>query len=97
MRIGVIPVGYADGINRRLGNNPAFKVYVNGHLCPIIGNVCMDMCMIDLTDTNSKEGDCVIIFGNENPVFRMSEALGTIPYEIFTSVSQRIKRVYYKE
>ena len=97
MRIGVIPVGYADGINRILGNNPAFKVYVNGHLCPIIGNVCMDMCMIDLTGTNAKEGDCVIIFGNENPVFRMSEALGTIPYEIFTSVSQRIKRVYYKE
>ena len=57
----------------------------------------MDMCMIDLTDANAKEGDTAIIFGNENPVFKLAGALDTIPYEIFTSVSQRIKRVYYQE
>ncbi|MBP3253967.1 MAG: bifunctional UDP-N-acetylmuramoyl-tripeptide:D-alanyl-D-alanine ligase/alanine racemase [Bacteroidales bacterium] len=96
MRIGVIPIGYADGLNRHLGCGN-IQVYVNGKLCPIIGNICMDMCMIDITQTNAKEGDTVVIFGNENPVFRLSEALNTIPYEIFTSVSQRIKRVYYQE
>ena len=96
MRIGVIPVGYADGLNRHAGNGKV-SVYVNGSLCPIIGNICMDMCMIDLTDANAKEGDTAVIFGNENPVFKLAGALDTIPYEIFTSVSQRIKRVYYQE
>ena len=95
-RIGVIPIGYADGLNRRLGRGK-FKVYLNGNFVPIIGNICMDMCMIDITDTNAKEGDTVIIFGEENPVENISNALQTIPYEVFTSISQRIKRVYYQE
>ena len=95
-RIGVIPIGYADGLNRRLCKGK-FKVYLNGNFVPIIGNICMDMCMIDITDTNAKEGDTVIIFGEENPVENISNALQTIPYEVFTSISQRIKRVYYQE
>ena len=96
MRLGVIPIGYADGLNRHLGNEH-LSVWVNGSYCPIVGNICMDMCMIDITNTNAKEGDMVVIFGNENPVFKLSDILQTIPYEIFTSVSNRVKRIYYQE
>ena len=96
MRLGVIPIGYADGLNRHLGNEN-LEVWVNGHYCKILGNICMDMCIIDITGTEIKEGDTVIIFGNENPVFKLSNILQTIPYEIFTSVSSRIKRIYYQE
>ncbi len=96
MKIGVIPIGYADGLNRHLGNEN-FEVYVNGKYCKILGNICMDMCMIDLTNVNATEGDTAIIFGIENPVFKMSQALNTIPYEIYTSISPRIPRVYYHE
>lgn len=96
MRIGVIPVGYADGLNRHLGNERS-EVWVNGSYCKIIGNICMDMCMIDLSGVNAKEGDTAVIFGLENPVFKLSKALDTIPYEIFTSVAQRIPRIYYHE
>jgi alanine racemase len=95
-KIGVIPIGYADGLNRHLSNQ-GFTVYINGKHAPIVGNICMDMCMIDLSDIEAKVGDRVVIFGEENPVEKMANALDTIPYEIFTSVSQRIKRVYYHE
>ena len=95
-KIGVIPIGYADGLNRHLSNKD-FCVYINGKYAPIIGNICMDMCMINLNDIEAKVGDRVVIFGEENPVEKMANALDTIPYEIFTSVSQRIKRVYYHE
>ncbi|MCH3923499.1 MAG: bifunctional UDP-N-acetylmuramoyl-tripeptide:D-alanyl-D-alanine ligase/alanine racemase [Bacteroidales bacterium] len=94
--VGVIPIGYADGLNRHLGNEHC-SVWINGEYANIIGNICMDMCMIDLTNIKAKEGDTVIIFGNENPVTKLSSALDTIPYEIFTSVAQRVKRVYFQE
>ena len=95
-KIGVIPIGYADGLNRHLSHQ-GFTVYINGKYAPIVGNICMDMCMIDLSEIDAKVGDRVVIFGEENPVEKMANALDTIPYEIFTSVSQRIKRVYYHE
>jgi alanine racemase len=96
MKIATLPIGYADGFNRRLSNGVG-KVWVNGRLAPVIGNICMDMCMIDVTDIEVKEGDRVVIFGKEYPASEMAEILGTIPYEIFTSVSQRVKRVYFQE
>ncbi len=95
-RIGAIPIGYADGLNRRLGNGNAYCL-VNGQKAPYIGNICMDVCMIDVTDIDCKEGDKVIIFGNDLPVTVLAEKLGTIPYEILTSVSNRVKRVYYQD
>jgi alanine racemase len=95
-KIGVIPIGYADGLNRHLSEK-GFRVWINGKLAPIIGSICMDMCMIDLSDIEAKVGDKVVIFGEENPVENMAKALDTISYEVFTSVSQRIKRVYFHE
>ncbi|MCW3786348.1 bifunctional UDP-N-acetylmuramoyl-tripeptide:D-alanyl-D-alanine ligase/alanine racemase [Plebeiibacterium sediminum] len=94
--IAVVPVGYADGLNRKLGNGVG-KMMVNNQLAPIIGNICMDMCMIDVTGLNAKEGDEVQIFGPAQPVSDLAKALGTIPYEIFTSISRRVKRIYYYE
>lgn len=95
--IGAIPIGYADGLNRKLGNR-AWKVLVNGVYAPIVGNVCMDVCMIDLTDVpNVKEGDTVTIFGKGNPIQNMADLLGTISYEIMSTVSKRVKRVYFRE
>ena len=95
-RIAAIPIGYADGLNRHLGNGNAFCL-VNGQKAPYVGNICMDVCMIDVTDIDCKEGDKVIIFGNELPVTMLANVLDTIPYEILTSVSNRVKRVYYQE
>lgn len=94
--IGVIPVGYADGLNRHLSPR-GFKVWINGSMAPIVGNICMDMCMINLSGINASIGDRVVIFGEENPVENMAKALDTITYEVFTSVSQRIKRIYCHE
>lgn len=96
MTIGVIPIGYADGLNRKRGNGNG-KVWVNGFLAPIIGNICMDMCMIDLTGIEFSEGDDVVIFGEEYSVNNIAKELGTISYEIFTTVSTRVKRVFYQE
>ncbi len=95
-RIATIPVGYADGIDRRLGNGNAC-VFINGHRCPTIGNICMDVCMIDVTDAPCSVGDSVEIFGDNIPVVELADKLGTIPYEILTSISSRVKRVYYRE
>jgi len=95
-KIAIVPVGYADGLNRRLGNGVG-RLMVNGQLVGIVGNVCMDMCMIDVTGLIVKEGDEVEVFGSQNPVTDLAKALNTIPYEIFTSVSRRVKRVYYYE
>ena len=95
-KVGVIGIGYADGLNRHLGNGKG-KVWAKGHLVPIIGSVCMDMCMIDITGTDIAEKDEVIVFGKENPISVLAEALDTIPYEILTGVSQRVKRIYYRE
>lgn len=95
-RIATIPIGYADGIDRHLGNGRA-DVLINGHRCPTVGNICMDLCMIDVTDVPCKVGDAVEIFGNGISVCELADRLDTIPYEILTSVSARVKRVYYRE
>lgn len=95
--IATVPVGYADGLDRHLGNG-AGKVWVNGMLCPIAGNVCMDACMIDITDARDVAvGTLVEFFGENLPVSDVAATLGTIPYEILTSVSPRVKRIYYRE
>lgn len=95
-RIATIPVGYADGINRHLGNGK-MQVLINGVRCPSIGNVCMDQCMIDVTDTDCQVGDRVEIFGPNIPVAEIANTLDTIPYEILTSISSRVKRIYFRE
>ena len=94
--VATVAIGYADGINRKLSNGKG-SMMINGKLAPIIGNVCMDMCMLDITDVPAKEGDEVIVFGADHPATEMSKALGTIPYEVLTGISQRVKRVYYQE
>jgi Alr-MurF fusion protein len=94
--IGIVPIGYADGLHRSLGNGVG-QLMVRGKRVPIIGSICMDMCMIDLTGTDAREGDEVIVFGEAYPITEISEQMKTIPYEVFTSVSQRVKRVYYQE
>jgi len=95
-RIAAIPIGYADGFRRSLGNGVG-EVIIRGKRCPTIGNICMDVSMIDVTDVDVSEGDEVEIFGKNLPVTEIAEKSGTIPYEILTSVSPRVKRVYYKE
>ena len=95
-RIATVTIGYADGFDRHFGNG-AVKMWLNGKLCPTVGNVCMDAVMIDVTDVPCKVGDTVEIFGEHVPIEQLSEARGTIPYEILTSVSPRVKRVYYRE
>ena len=94
-RIAALPIGYADGLDRKLGCGRA-TCLVNGKRAPYIGNICMDVCMIDVTDIDCKEGDSVIIFGDGLPVTELSDATGTIPYEILTGVSPRVKRVYFQ-
>ena len=96
MQIAILPIGYADGLNRRLSNG-AGTVLINGCKAPITGTICMDMCMVDVTGTNAREGDRAIIFGDDLPVSEVATALGTISYEVLTSVGQRVKRVYFKE
>ncbi len=94
--IGAIPIGYADGLNRHLGNGRCYCL-VNGRKAPYIGNICMDVALIDVTDIDCKEGDSVEIFGSNLPVTVLSDALDTIPYEVLTSVSGRVKKVYYQD
>ncbi len=95
-RIATVTIGYADGFDRHFGNGHV-SMWVNGKLCPTVGNVCMDAVMIDVTDVPCKVGDTVEIFGEHVPIEQLSEARDTIPYEILTSVSPRVKRVYYRE
>ena len=94
-RIAAIPIGYADGLNRHLGNRRGYCL-VNGQKADYVGNICMDVCMIDVTDIPCREGDSVEIFGDDLPVTVLSDLLGTIPYEVLTSVSNRVKRVYFQ-
>lgn len=95
--IATIPVGYADGINRHLGYGNA-RMIVRGTECPTVGSICMDACMIDVTDVpDVRVGDRVEVFGETIPVDTLAETLGTIPYEVLTSISQRVKRIYYRE
>ncbi len=93
-RIAALPIGYADGLNRHLGNGRAHCL-VNGKPAPYIGNICMDVSLIDVTDIPCREGDEAIIFGRDLPVTQLAETLGTIPYEVLTSVSSRVKRIYF--
>jgi alanine racemase len=117
--IAIVPVGYADGLNRRLGNGRG-NLYIHGRPAPIIGNVCMDLTMVDITNltpdpTPNREGgrhascvtshdsssiqvgDEVIIFGDGHPVAELAKEIGTIPYEVLTGISRRVKRIYYYE
>ena len=95
MVVAIAPVGYADGLNRRLGNGKG-RLLVNGNVAPVVGEISMDMCAVDVTGLNVKEGDEVIVFGPRLPVTELADALDTIPYEVFTSVSRRVKRIYYQ-
>ena len=94
-RIAAIPIGYADGLNRHLGNGHCYSL-VNGKRAPYVGNICMDVCMIDVTDIPCQPGDPVEIFGDNLPVTVLSDVLQTIPYEVLTGVSERVKRIYFQ-
>ena len=92
-RIAVVPIGYADGLRRSLSNGN-WSFIINNQKAPVVGNICMDMTMIDITDIPAEEGDKVIIFGDEQTAGLMAEKLNTIPYEIITGIGERVKRVY---
>jgi len=96
LQIATVPIGYADGLSRRLSGGKG-KMWVNGRPAPIVGNVCMDMCMIDVTGIAASEGDEVIVFSEQHPISELAKDLGTIPYEVLTNVGGRVKRVYYQE
>lgn len=94
--IAAIPIGYADGLNRHLGNRRGYCL-VNGKRAGYVGNICMDVAMIDVTGIDCKEGDTVEIFGEHLPVTVLSDILDTIPYEVLTCISNRVKRVYFQD
>jgi alanine racemase len=95
-KIATIAIGYADGYDRRFSNGVG-QVLINGQLAPIIGNVCMDMCMVDVTGIEVQVGDTVEIFGEQLRIIRLAQNIGTIPYELLTNVSARVKRVFFSE
>ena len=95
-QIAVIPIGYADGFDRRFSNY-AGEVLVRGKRCPVVGNVCMDQAMIDVTDTDAQPGDYAIVFGEQLPIQEIANKLNTIPYEVLTSISRRVQRLYFYE
>jgi Alr-MurF fusion protein len=95
MEVATIPIGYADGIRRAWGNEKGF-VTINNQKATILGNVCMDMLMVDVSHINCEERDEVIIFGENPHVTEIAKVCQTIPYEILTSISQRVKRIFYK-
>ena len=95
-KIATIPIGYADGLHRILSNG-AGKVMINNKIAPIIGNICMDMTMINISEIEAKEGDEVILFNENYPIENLAKDAQTIPYEILTSISRRVKRVYFQE
>lgn len=94
--IAAIPIGYADGLNRKLGNRNCYCL-VNGQKADYVGNICMDVALIDVTGIDCEEGDSVEIFGDNLPVTILSNVLETIPYEVLTTVSNRVKRVYFQD
>jgi len=96
LRVGIVPVGYADGLRRDLGKR-GITFLVNNTEAPVLGNICMDMCMIDLSGIDVREGDEVLIFGKQKPVTDLADKLGTIPYEVLARLSERVKRVYFQE
>ena len=92
--LATIAIGYADGFDRRFSNGNG-KVLINGKLAPVVGRVCMDMTMVDISNTEAREGDEVIIFGPERPITELADSIGTIPYEILTNIGERVKRVFF--
>ena len=94
--IAVIPIGYADGFDRRFSNYGG-EVWVRGKRCPVVGNVCMDQAMVDVTGADARPGDLVEVFGEHLPLEELADKLGTITYEILTSVSRRVQRLYFYE
>lgn len=94
--IGAIPIGYADGLNRHLGNRRGYCL-INGQRAEYVGNICMDVAMVDVTDIACKEGDSVEIFGDNLPVTVLSDTIDTISYEVLTGVSNRVKRIYFQD
>ena len=95
-QIAVIPIGYADGFDRRFSNYGG-EVLVRGKRCPVVGNVCMDQAMIDVTGTDAQPGDYAIVFGDQLPIQELADKLQTIPYEVLTSISRRVQRIYFYE
>ena len=95
-QIAVIPIGYADGFDRRFSNYGG-EVIVRGKRCPVVGNVCMDQAMIDVTGTDAQPGDYAIVFGDQLPIQELADKLNTIPYEVLTSISRRVQRLYFYE
>jgi Alr-MurF fusion protein len=95
-KIATVRIGYADGYLRAFGNGVG-KMLVKGILVPTVGNITMDMCMLDVTNVDVQEGDEVIVFNEEQRIEELAEQIGTIPYEILTNISQRVKRVYFYE
>ena len=94
--IAIFPVGYADGLNRKLGNRNG-NLFIKGKKVPIIGNVCMDMCMADVTGLDAEAGDEAEIFGENITIDEIAVKCQTIPYEILTSIPVRVKRVFFRE
>jgi alanine racemase len=94
--IAILPVGYADGLNRKLGNRKG-NLFIKGVKAPLIGNICMDMCMADITGLNAGEGDEAEIFGQNISINELATQCETIPYEILTSIPGRVKRIFYRE
>ncbi len=96
MKLATLAIGYADGFFRAFSKGKG-EVLINGRRAPVVGNVCMDMTMVDITDIPANEGDEAIIFGEKLPIQEVAEKIGTIPYEILTSTSERVKRVFVAE
>jgi len=94
--IATVKIGYADGYSRAFGNGIG-KMLINGKLVKTVGSICMDMCMLDVTNLNVKTGDEVIVFDDKHTILQLAEQINTIPYEILTNISQRVKRIYFYE
>ncbi len=94
--IAILSIGYADGLNRTMGNGNG-KVYINNVLCPFIGNICMDISMVDVSNADCQRGDIAEIFGKNISIEQVAKTMNTIPYEVFTSISKRVKRVFIQE
>ena len=93
MKIGIVPFGYADGLDRKLGNSNG-ALFVNGKKCTILGEISMDSCVIDLSETHAKEGDRVEVFGLNNNIYTICKKINSIPYEFLSKINRRIKRIY---
>jgi alanine racemase len=96
MKIAILPIGYADGFKRLLSNGKG-KVFIHGKACPVIGRVCMDVCMVDVTNLGVQEGDEVVIFNDEHSIINFAMDCETIAYEVLTSIPQRVKRIIVNE